>query len=53
MNLYIIDIKNLFLEDTKGWYLDILCYNGLPVCESCERVNRYTVIFLNILTYPL
>lgn len=34
-------------------YLDILCYNGLPVCESCERVNRYTVIFLNILTYPL
>ena len=41
------------IDDTKGWYLDILCYNGLPVCESCERVNRYMVIFLNILTYPL
>lgn len=26
-------------------------YNGLPVCAMRERVNRYTVIFLNMLTY--
>lgn len=25
-------------------------YNGLPVCIMCERVNRYTVIFLYMLT---
>lgn len=25
-------------------------YNGLPVCAMCERVNRYTVIFVCILT---
>lgn len=25
-------------------------YNGLPVCAMCERVNRYTVSFLNKLT---
>ena len=23
--------------------------NGLPVCTICERVNRYTVIFLRML----
>lgn len=28
-------------------------YNGLPVCTMCERVNRYTVNFDNILTLPV
>lgn len=25
-------------------------YNGLPVCRNYERVNRYTGIFMNMLT---
>ena len=25
-------------------------YNGLPVCAMRERVNRYTVSYLNMLT---
>ena len=29
----------------------LLFDNGLPVCAMRERVNRYTVIFLNMLTY--
>lgn len=28
-------------------------YNGLPVCAICERVNRYTVKFSNMLTLPV
>ena len=28
-------------------------YNGLPVCAMCERVNRYTVNFDNMLTLPV
>lgn len=30
----------------------LLLYNGLPVCVVHERVNRYKVIFLNMLTTP-
>ena len=25
-------------------------YNGLPVCDYCVRVNRYAIVFLNMLT---
>ena len=41
----------------SGFSLLLICsgylcatYNGLPVCALCERVNRYTVTFLNMLT---
>lgn len=28
----------------------LFSYNGLPVCTMCERVNRYAVNYLNMLT---
>ena len=41
----------------QGWTLTcpslMLLYNGLPVCAECERVNRYTVNFGNMLTLPV
>lgn len=51
------EIDDSFYSTAKGqrctiiiWYISGLIYNGLPVYIICERVNRYTVNFSNMLT---
>ena len=36
-----------------GSVCSVSLYNGLPVYAMCERVNRYTVNFDNMLTPPV
>ena len=36
-----------------GSVCSVSLYNGLPVYAMCERVNRYTVNFYNMLTLPV
>ena len=38
------------MNDKEAANLFVASFNGLPVYGRRERVNRYTVIFLNMLT---
>lgn len=43
-------LKSHNKDQKQGAKSPCFLYNGLPVCTMCERVNRYTVNYWNMLT---